>query len=1372
MTRFIVSLLLAVACFWAHAVEPLIVRELNVEDGLSQSTVYDVFQDSRGFVWLATENGLNRYDGHQFSQFLPGEADNTIPSGFITSISEDIFKKIWVATFEGVAIYDQTLNTFTVMGDNSKTQNGLMSSQVIQLLRHSNGSMWLATLGGLHHYVYEDRSFTVHTIPDSVRPQANEIMVLAEAPDGKLVVGTQKKGVLLFDPQTGSFESLYYLEDEPQNVKNEIRALYFDSRNKLWIGTNQGLLVYDYYRGELELNVLEDIQLPDIQRQRVRSITQDEDGKIWVAVYGDGILSLDPRSMEYTMYGYLPSIRHGLRSDAVRKLFFDDSGLLWIGTEGYGVNIWNPVSSAFGHLTHLSNDDNSLSDNVVWSIETDHQQNLWVGTDRGLNRVSPDLKTITRYMADANTGLSSDLVYALEADELTGHLWIATDRGLNRLEPGTGQVQTFRHDDLNQNSLVDDLVYDLELDHNRQLWLATNSGLDRLDLNTMQFHHYRYSPDDPHSLTKNTSVSKLFIDSNGSLWVGTDNGINRYNPEQDNFDRFLYTEGASYNSETTFISAIAEVKRNVLWVGYGGSGIATMDFSQDSPNGLSPKTGQIGIENGLPTNLIFGIIPDHFGRAWISTMNGLMLYDMNDLNHRVFGAKEGLLGSEFNDGAYNVAADGSLYFGTTNGVAIIYPGEIKTPANTDKLNFIDATLYREAHSQVVSLQGKTQLAVDHHTFAIKVRFSALNYYASHQTSYAYQLSSDKWIELGDDFAITLNNLAIGQHTLKVRSKIGGAEWSQPQTLDIHIQPPAWRTWWAHTLYILLLLVSIGWGIGKRRRRVAEKLKMNNQLRLFAEAFKNTTEGVMIMHSSRTIVAVNAAFTAITGYAEDEVIGSGTDIINSRRHSEDFYDHIWQTLDEERQWHGEIWQNNKKGEDIAVEMTVSSVTNEASQISHFVAVFSDITERLNAEQELRKLAKYDSLTGLPNRTLLQDRLEHAISHSRREHQKLAVLFLDLDRFKQVNDSLGHDIGDLLLINVSERISKILREDDTFARLGGDEFVIIVEDMREINELAHVASRIISALQKPFSLVDYDVSTSTSIGITIYPDDGDTSQALLKNADTAMYHAKSEGRNNFQFYTQSMNVQAFERLSIESELRRAIEKEEFVLYYQPRVDSEDGTVPSMEALIRWRHPEKGILSPGYFIDIAEDCGLIVPISEWVIKQACAQLRSWDKSGFNQVSISVNLSPRLFGHYDLVSFIEQNLMFYQVSAKRLELEITEGILMDDVEQTIKILQKLNALGCHISVDDFGTGYSSLSYLHRFPVHTLKIDRSFVNAIDQHEQVARRWSTLLSTSRKTWGWNWWPKGVEDKDQFANFCKDRTPGACKFKAFTFQQTH
>ena len=378
----------------------------------------------------------------------------------------------------------------------------------------------------------------------------------------------------------------------------------------------------------------------------------------------------------------------------------------------------------------------------------------------------------------------------------------------------------------------------------------------------------------------------------------------------------------------------------------------------------------------------------------------------------------------------------------------------------------------------------------------------------------------------------------------------------------------------------------------------------------------------------------------------------------------------------------------------------------------------ITERKQAH--LYHLAHYDALTGLPNRLLFEDRLTQALAQERRAGQLVALLFLDLDRFKAINDTFGHAVGDLLLKAVAERLSQSVRENDTVARMGGDEFTLIFSGLREPEDAGQIAHLILEAMAKPFVLEGHEVHVSTSIGITLYPLDNNSIdekksaiETLLKNADTAMYKAKDQGKNNYQFFKAEMNVATLERLLLENDLRKALENGEFVLHYQPRIHCADGSISGMEALIRWRHPTLGLISPATFIPLAEETGLIVPIGEWVLRTACTQTKAWLDAGMRPLRVAVNLSARQFKHADLILTIENVLRATGLSPSYLEVELTEGLAMEDVKQTVITLNALSAMGVSIAIDDFGTGYSSLAYLKRFPVDFLKIDQSFVRDI-----------------------------------------------------------
>ncbi len=394
--------------------------------------------------------------------------------------------------------------------------------------------------------------------------------------------------------------------------------------------------------------------------------------------------------------------------------------------------------------------------------------------------------------------------------------------------------------------------------------------------------------------------------------------------------------------------------------------------------------------------------------------------------------------------------------------------------------------------------------------------------------------------------------------------------------------------------------------------------------------------------------------------------------------------------------------------IDIDLTVSRIRTEEE--NSYVAIIRDITERKKAEARLHYLAKYDPLTGLANRALFHERLEHAIQVAKRENQIFPVLFLDIDRFKNLNDTLGHDTGDAILKVVSRRIKGSLREVDTVCRMGGDEFVIIIETIHSVNEVSRIAEKIIENISKPIRIEHNELFVTVSIGIAIYPDDGDDYTAIFKNADLAMYEAKDEGRNNFQFFSQAMNERIQRRMSMESDLRKAIAENQFVLYYQPQVDINKRCINSCEALIRWIHPDKGNIPPFEFIPLAEESGLIWDIGKYVVEQACRFVSEITGRGWHDFVMAINISPRQFQHPDFMSFITAACEKYNISTANIELEITEGLLMDNTEHSVTMLRRLSDAGFKISIDDFGTGYSSLAYLRKFPLDTLKIDRSFV--------------------------------------------------------------
>jgi len=519
------------------------------------------------------------------------------------------------------------------------------------------------------------------------------------------------------------------------------------------------------------------------------------------------------------------------------------------------------------------------------------------------------------------------------------------------------------------------------------------------------------------------------------------------------------------------------------------------------------------------------------------------------------------------------------------------------------------------------------------------------------------------------------------------------------------------------------------------REAAERRRAEEALLLSRHALESTNDGIMITDSSlpdRAISYVNPAFERITGYTVAEVVGRNARFLLGQDKDQLGLEELRSALREQRAAKVELRNFRKDGRVFWSELSLAPVRSETGQVRHFVSIINDITERKIYETQLEYQAGHDPLTGLPNRNLLADRLEQAIAHAKRAKSLVAVLLLDLDRFKMVNDSLGHDVGDALLKIVSKRLTNCVRSIDTVARLGGDEFVVIMTDIESENNAAPLAQKLLDDIAQPMMLGDREIVTNASIGISLYPKDAERASALLKSADVAMYRAKELGRNSMQFYTSELNASTLARLELDAALRRALERDELVLYYQPKVELQRGQVVGAEALIRWRHPFLGMVSPGDFIPLAEETGLIMQIGEWVINTACAQLKAWQTDGWPDLSLAVNLSARQFQQRDLANVVANALRLNDVQAKFLELEVTESAVMQNPEATVTILRELKQIGVRLSLDDFGTGYSSLNYLKRFPIDILKIDQSFVRDITTDPDDAAIATMVISLAHR----------------------------------------
>jgi diguanylate cyclase (GGDEF)-like protein/PAS domain S-box-containing protein len=524
--------------------------------------------------------------------------------------------------------------------------------------------------------------------------------------------------------------------------------------------------------------------------------------------------------------------------------------------------------------------------------------------------------------------------------------------------------------------------------------------------------------------------------------------------------------------------------------------------------------------------------------------------------------------------------------------------------------------------------------------------------------------------------------------------------------------------------------------------ISQIKKADERLKLFAKCIENISDAVIIYDRSFNIVDVNKSFQRITKISRKEMMGNS---ISFSQYPKSFTTDVKKHLITKGSWYGEIENKRDNGEIYLTDLNIDVILDENKSISHFVGVFSDITKRKETEEELRKLANSDTLTGLPNRSYFQANQTLLV----RKKVPHALLVFDLDNFKKINDSMGHEVGDVLLCQVAKRMRAVGRKQDTVYRLGGDEFSIIIENTNDIHTITSIAKEVLTTIAQPLKLKNQEVVLFSSLGIVLYPEDGLSPQELLKNADTAMYHAKHNGGNKYQFFSDSMNKAAVKRLQVESLIRHGLKEDSFSVFYQPKIEISTGKVAGMEALVRFETPKKGIISPVTFIPVSEETGQIIEIGEVVLRKSCYATKKWVDAGLFNGRVAVNLSAVQFTQPNLVGMIADILKESQLPAKYLELEITEGTVMDSPQKAIDIMLQIRAMGIHLSLDDFGTGYSSLAYLKKFPLNTLKIDKAFVDDIEESEQGRNMVATIVTIAHNL-GMQVVAEGVETNNQLS----------------------
>jgi diguanylate cyclase (GGDEF)-like protein/PAS domain S-box-containing protein len=1165
------------------------------------------------------------------------------------------------------------------------------------------------------------------SVPDAV------ITTLQLDRSGLLWLGTHERGLAKVDPSGTLFS--YVTDVDPMHrptSTNYIRSFYEDGDATLWVGTEGGLKRYYPAENRFESYADLDDGNPAAPALVVHAMAPAEAGRIWIGT-NQGAGLFDPAQRTVAFLPVDPDAKLGLADIRVRALLRARDGSLWIGTTQGGLARHDPRDGSWVSYRHTASGGSigGLSDDRVLALLEDRQGRIWSGNMTGLNLVDPAQRSVRVFRSGADAqSLSADLVRSIhESDD--GQLWIGTQSGLNRLDALDDTHARFSHW-LPRDGLPGGTVYAIESDTMGRLWVSTNRGITSFERSGNAFRSFSLA-DGLQGMEYNGGAATRL--RNGQFAFGGINGFNLFQPQA--------MVGSRYAAPVVFTAV--RVGRNETPVRTQGKAVemaladrvvrfefAALDFSAPERNRFAYRL------DGFDDRWIdAGVRHD---TTYTNLDAGKYVFQVRAANHDGYwGEQVASIGLRVTPPWWDSLAARSAY-ALLGGGLILLGWRAQRERRRDE---------RDHHLDLQEREDRLRLAlwgsgddfwdwdVRRETLVV-TRCSDLFKKAVRQPV----ARNHEWLREHihpDDLPATQRRLE--QHINRVTD-----------TFESEHRLRNRRGEWVWSLARGKIVERDGDGQPQRMCGTARDVTLaraaEHDRRIAQEVIRSMGEAVAVTDTGLQFLSVNPAFARITGWRHEEIVGRSTALLNCSQHPPEHYQAIREELTRTGHWRGELWQRRKNGEEFLSWMQVSEVRDASGQRTHFVSVISDITDRKRTEQELRYLANYDALTGLPNRTLLTERIGHAIIRARRGTRKVAVLFLDLDRFKHVNDSMGHAVGDRMLKAAGSRLRQVVREGDSVARLGGDEFTVVLENIGSGAEAERVAEKIIAAFEQPLELDNgQEVVISPSIGISLHPDHGQVPSDLLKFADTAMYQAKEHGRKTWMVYTEAMDAAARLRATTVSALRKALERNELSLVYQPKLSLLDERITGVEALLRWRSAELGNVSPGVFIPIAEETGLIIEIGDWVVAQAVAQLAHWRDEGVCDITMSINVSVAQLLRGDLIRRLCDVLAEHDIAPNLLELELTESMVMANAEQSITTLRRLKAVGVTLAIDDFGTGYSSLSYLKRLPIDTLKIDKEFVGDITTDPDDEAITATVITMAHSL-GLNVVAEGVERAEQ------------------------
>ena len=1435
--------LLAIFSVSAHSSSqtPIKFQQLSIEQGLSQSTVYSIAQDKEGFIWLATQDGLNKYDGYEFSYYR-NEIDNpnSLMHNLVRIVFVDSKNNVWAGTQAGLSKYDPELDQFT------NKYTSFAGSPIWNIYEDHNNNIFVSTADHLFKLEKNLDKFSKINLR-SFSKDIKEIKTIFQDENSQYWIGTFENGLFLINNEFNFISPINGKNKWQLNVDAKGIFEIKEIENNYWVATDNGIFVVDKSY-QLVKHISPTLYGINPLAGKTRTITKVNNFEILIGTE-NGLYSYNLIEDLFFSKRISKVDSSHLEIKFVYSIFKDQAGSVWVGTYQSGANKYNKAYSLFPH--YLSNTDKNTK-NVLDFAELPNG-NIWISTEfNGLYSILSGTNEIVKSPIEVSGRLN-----AIFPDD-DNNLWLITYQNDLIYFDIDNQLLT-KHDSFKnlEKSLHDRIDF---ISLNNEIWFgSTNSTIHRYSLVDKKLSSYKLN-------NHNQTLYTLSTTENNEIWINSNQGkIYKFSPYLE-----LFTEVKLPHNKIISENNVTNINehKDYIWLGFWNKGVILYDKNKKEYFNFNESLG-------LANNFAADLLLDTNGNAWVSTNKGISKIDPKTKSIINFDSSFGLQSEEFSEDSSLKSSQNKLYFGGLNGFNSFFPEDIKL----DSQNIIKPlfTKLRVANKEIplksdenindtfslpAQLYKLSEITLNYDQSPFSIEFSSANSSIPEQVLYRYKLIGldEHWIETNHkNKRATYTNLNAGKYPFILEAYHSSSkQFISSNQMMINILPPWWKTNTAWAVYILCCLFIIYyfirqaqnkeqtnikikeseerlklalwgsgdemwdwnlktnqmfrsniWGIldfplegsetsedGEERRnihpqdyprvkqlllehkegksehyeaayRVKDKtnnwlwvldrgkiverdeddaplrmtgtlkdisqIKANEEsLKLFAKCIENISDAVVVYDNQFKLVDCNISYQTITGQ-----------MLAFNSYPESFLQNLKKNLMSHGTWQGEIESKRSNGDSYLIDITIDIIRDENDKISHFVGVFSDITKRKETEAELRKLANSDTLTGLPNRSFFQANHSQLVSQDI-EH---ALLVFDLDNFKKINDSLGHQIGDVLLCKVTERIATIGNIKDPFYRLGGDEFALILEGTNDVHKITSIADEVLNTIVEPYYIRQQEISLSCSIGIVLFPDDGENSHELLKNADTAMYHAKDKGGDTYQFFNDSMNKQAVKRLQIENLIRHGLKEDLFSVFYQPKIDVASGKVKGMEALVRFEAGNKGIIRPDIFIPISEETGQIIEIGEIVLRKACLATKAWLDNGMFKGRIAVNLSAVQFRQPNLVNVIAEILEETKLPAKHLELEITEGTVMNSPQEAIELMHQIRKMGVNLSLDDFGTGYSSLAYLKQFPLNTLKIDKAFVDDIENSEEGRNMVATIVTIAHNL-GMDVVAEGVETESQ------------------------